>query len=308
MSINIEDRWNWATHPASWQVIDSMPVYRNLRIAAGKEPSYKLDYILQREKVAIKKLRFKETEHLKELAWHEVMQRDYKIEYGIYNIVDCIALEMLDEKTNDLANSISIFSANSDYKNFNSNPKRLCDALHFWYLEKTPSMVIGSSPDTFDDPLDKFVVDHAGWVVTLPSYMTLPKGIACVKEFPNYNTLIFTHVADLDLVSAYPNASQLLNIGRETCVMEFSRMKGISDTRRREVGINLTGAATNSVEIVQKILKAPTFDEMLLKFCNQNDIPCDVLPHDDAYLRRRLRQKELEVEEVVIDDEILEDN
>ncbi len=43
MSINIEDRWNWVTHPASFQFIDSLPVYRILRIANGKDSSYALD-------------------------------------------------------------------------------------------------------------------------------------------------------------------------------------------------------------------------------------------------------------------------
>lgn len=223
MSINIEDRWNWLTHPASFQAIDSMPVYRNLRVANGKDSSYALDFILDKElsfKVSKKvtapediakfleecdeklvtnpggtpkytinkkrvdregiagavvgdtlelavdfgKLKFEPTSHLSGLRWHEVMQEKYKIEYGIYNVFDSIALELLDEKTNDLASSISMFAKNSDYKNFNSNPKRLCDDMHFWYLNREPACVIGTSSDEPVDELDKHVIGHDDWM------------------------------------------------------------------------------------------------------------------------------------------------
>lgn len=96
--------------------------------------------------------------------------------------------------------------------------------------------------------------------------MAGPTGLKCVQEFPDYKTLVFAHVADLDIVSTYPNVSQLLNIARETCVMEFSRMEGITEHHRREVGVNLTGGRVNSVEICQKILGAPTLDELLTDF------------------------------------------
>lgn len=99
--------------------------------------------------------------------------------------------------------------------------------------------------------------------------MCAPEGLDCVKEFPGYQTLIFTHVADLDIVSTYPNVSQILNIARETCVMEFSRMHGITELHRREVGVNLTGGRVNAVEIGQKILGAPSLDALTAKFLAQ---------------------------------------
>jgi len=96
--------------------------------------------------------------------------------------------------------------------------------------------------------------------------MAAPNGLTCIKEIPNYRTLIFAHVADLDIVSTYPNVSQLLNIARETCVMEFCIMKGITEEHRREVGVNLTAARTNAVEICEKILGAPSLDQLLEGF------------------------------------------
>lgn len=43
-------------------------------------------------------------------------------------------------------------------------------------------------------------------------------------------------------------------------------MKGISEHRRREVGVNLTGGRTNAVEICERILSAPSFDRLLAEF------------------------------------------
>ena len=164
MSINIEDRWNWVTHPASFQIIDSLPIYRILRMANGKESSYALDYILDKE-LDLTKLKFDFVSHLSGLRWHEVMQEKHKIEYGVYNIFDSISLELLDEKTNDLSTNISMFSKNSDYKNFNSSPRRLCDDMHFWYLNRKEPCVVGTSSDDPVDELDAFVIGHANWII-----------------------------------------------------------------------------------------------------------------------------------------------
>lgn len=253
-----QDQWHWITAPASFQCIDLMSTYRVTRLAKGKEPSYALDYILNkelnaRESVTIKdvavdlakfqkscgkhissnvgghanyfvnekqvpeieadkirvgdqllmtmefgKLKFAEAAHLTGIEWHQFMQTKHKIKYGLYNIIDSIRLEQLDEKTNDLGRSITLFSKASDYKNFSSNPRRLCDDMHFWYLKRPEPCVIGTSSDQMVHELDQFVVAHSDWIVTLPSYMAGQHGIKCIKDLPDYPTLIFTHVADLD--------------------------------------------------------------------------------------------------------------
>lgn len=233
-----------------------------VNVHAGFKVSFKLNF---------GKLKFAETDHLNGIEWHKEMQRNYKVRYGLYNIIDSIRLEQLDEKTNDLARSISLFSKSSDYKNFNSNPKRLCDDMHFWYLNREEPCVIGTSSDQMVHELDQYVVGHDGWIVTLPSYMAGPNGIKCVKDLPNYRSLIWTHVADLDIVSTYPNVSQILNIARETTVMETAAIQGVSDLRKRELGVNLTGCRTNVLEIGQKILNAPKLDELLAGYLRSKE-------------------------------------
>lgn len=234
----------------------------------NEQPVHCLDAAKIGDEVCLKvnfgKLDFEAVANLNGIEWHREMQTKHKIKYGLYNIIDSMRLEQLDEKINDLGRSITLFSKSSDYKNFASNPKRLVDDMHFWYLKR--GQVIGSSSDQMVHELDQYVVSHRDWIVTLPSYMAGQHGIRCVKDLPDYNTLIYVHVADLDIVSTYPNVSQILNISRETTVMEFSAMKGVSEHHRREAGVNLTAGKVNSIELTQKIMGAPRMDDMLLAF------------------------------------------
>lgn len=243
-----------------WKSVDEL--VWGVNVFEGYKVSFKLNF---------GKLKFPETDHLFGIEWHIEMQKHHKVRYGLYNIIDSIRLEQLDEKINDLASSITLFSKSSDFKNFNSNPKRLCDDMHFWYLNRPEPCVIGSSSDQMVHDLDQYVVGHDGWIVTLPSYMAGPNGVKCVKDLPDYRSLIWTHVADLDIVSTYPNVSQILNIARETTVMETAAIQGISDHHKRELGVNLTGCRVNVLEIGQKILKAPRLDVILAAYLEQRD-------------------------------------
>lgn len=75
------------------------------RVREQNRPSYSLDSILNDE-LDLEKLKFKEAEGYEGLELHQLMQSKYKLEYGIYNVFDCIALELLDEKTGDLSKAV----------------------------------------------------------------------------------------------------------------------------------------------------------------------------------------------------------
>lgn len=187
------EQWHTVICPASFYVIDAMCAYYRIRMAGGKDSSYSLNAVLTKE-LGIRKLDFKEAEGLDGLAWHTFMQQYYKIEYLIYNIFDCISVEMLDEKTKDLSSTISVLNGCSDYHTFSSQPRRTCNDLHFFALEN--GHVIAATSDKMETELDKAVVDVAGWVVTLPAHMIIQHGVACMEEFPELPTNIYLHVAD----------------------------------------------------------------------------------------------------------------
>lgn len=262
-AVHPADRWHVAECPASFFIIDSMCLYKRIRLAAANEPSYGLDYQLNKH-LGLRKLRFEEAEGYSGLAWHEFMQKNYKIEYGIYNLFDCIGVELFDEKVKDLAQTISVQSGHSEYKIFNSQPKRLVDQLHFFCLEK--GRVIATCSDEMKDELDQYVIGMNDWIITLPSHLTVDNGLRVINEMPDLATQIRVHVADLDVSAGYPTIQRILNISKETTFRELSRIRGIDEWTQRMAGVNLTASHVNAVEITCDLFKAPTFDTLLDAF------------------------------------------
>lgn len=173
------DRWHVTECPASFYVIDSMCLYKRVRLAAQNETSYSLDFQLNKH-LGVRKLKFDDLieEESGSLAWHEVMQSQHKIEYGVYNIFDCVGVELFDEKVQDLSQTITIQAGVSDYGIFHQQPKRLVDELYFFCLgrdkmvascsdDMIEKIVVGKNPETGEEKveeLDAFNLSMRGWV------------------------------------------------------------------------------------------------------------------------------------------------
>ena len=257
------DRWHTVECPASFYFIDSMCLYKHIRSAAQNEPSYSLDFQLNQH-LGVRKLRFEGAEGYTGLAWHEKMQEDYKIEYGIYNLFDCIGVELFDEKVKDAAQTITILAGASEFKIFNQQPKLLVDQLYFRALEK--GLVVACHSDEMKTELDEYTVPVTDWIITLPSHLTVENGLQVMEELPEAHSLARGHVADLDVKSAYPYIQIILNISKETTYRELCRMKEVDIWTQRMGGINLTAGAVNASEIAWSIFQAPKYEELLEEF------------------------------------------
>lgn len=271
-SIPPAEQWHTVYCPASFYIIDAMPVYRILRRVDGMQPSYSLDWITNVE-LGKGKLLFKDPdENVEEggLDWHRMMQRKHKGAYLAYNIIDCIRIEQLDEKTTDLTSKIGILKTVSHYKDFNSNPRRICDQLHFYLKDR--GFVIGTTSDAMSTELDKYVVDMRGWIVTLSPVLIEEFGVKLVEDLLR-DSMFYIHNADLDIVSTYPKVGIMLNISKETCVLELSQIQGINGTERRSIGINLTGGKTNALILSTKVLGLKN--------------PIDLLDDFDSWLKNK---------------------
>lgn len=255
------DMWHTMYAPASFYFLDSMCIYKRIRAAAGMVSSYGLDAALGRH-LDLGKLKFNETDHLSRTAWHEAMQTNYKIEYIIYNIFDCIGLELLDEKINDLGRSFDALSGVSDYHNFDSTPTRIVDDLHF-YVEKR-GKVIATAParDDILHKYDDYVVDMKKWIATLASYLMHDNGIPIIKELPHVNSMARAHCCDIDIEGTYPNGEDIMNISKETTYRELHLIRGLTEDERRQVGIDLSGGVSNAVEICTKVLQLPSLSQL----------------------------------------------
>jgi len=201
-SKNATELWHTMDCAASFYFVDNMVVYRTLRAAKGNESSYKLNDVLD-NKLGLKKLHFDEilaekAPHLagkdSTLEWHIFMQKNYKIEYGIYNIFDCIGVELLDEKEGDIRSVMGALANHSDFSKFASQPRLLVDDMH--YEVKEDGCIIGTTGSKMRNEIDEMTLTLRDWITTLPSFLISEDGAKIIEELPDQNSLCYVHVAD----------------------------------------------------------------------------------------------------------------
>lgn len=281
MPIPPQAQWHTIFCPSSFYFIDAMCVYFNLRSQKGKDPSYSLDFILNKTfKGEIRKLKFEGASHVRGIDWHKLMQREFKLEYIAYNAFDCISMELLDEKVKDLQLTMPSFAEWTDFSNFNSQPRRLVDKLHYFCLENECEgslHVIGTTSPEMKNELDDLTTTLSNWIVTLPAHLVADNGLQCIEENGMMRTNIRAHVGDLDVSASYPNGECTFNISKETTAKELVKIEGVSNRVQRIQGINLSGGATNAYEVCVDLFKMPTMDDWLRDFAaergQQFDIP-----------------------------------
>lgn len=292
--INMAAQWHTLFCTSSFYVIDAMCTYKQLRFGEAEERSYSLDAILTKV-LGKRKLKFKEADGHIDKAWHEFMQKNYKVEYIIYNWFDCISVLMLDDKTKDLALTLPEYAGVTDFWDFRSQPKRIADALHLFRLGKNEVMgtvyiepdehipevqSLGEDADDtepededndnleFELPVNQRngVLPLSGWVITLPAHMTADNGLRCIKEDPKMRTNLRAFVYDIDAVSAYPKTIECLNVSKSTTVLEVIGMDGVDEYTFRMQNINLMGGRINGLEYAQTMFGLPKPTELLAAY------------------------------------------
>jgi hypothetical protein len=257
-------RWHTFNVPSSFYWIDAACVYSFIRKASGNLPSYALNYVLNKE-LGERKLNFEEAGDLEGIEWHQFMQSKYKVEYVIYNIFDCMGVELLDEKTNDLSITLSELIGFSEYKDFKSTPKQLADDLHMFFLLSKKRMIATTS-DQMRDELDDLVIGMDQWIITLACHLIEDNGLQCIADVPTLRTLIRLLTSDLDVRSAYPYTEIFSNVSKETTAMELSSIEGVSEADRRIIGLNLTAGRVNAVELCTRAFGLPQLDVLLADY------------------------------------------
>lgn len=261
-SVHIADRWHTVHCPASFYFIDAMCLYKRLRVADGNLPKYSLDYILELNKVD-SKLKIAELEHLEKdgTLWHQTMQREYRVEYCVYNAVDDFCLLDLDNATGDIKRSFSIMAGVTPFYQFNRNPKRIADDLHFFYLENFNHVVGSSDPDMADDPHDEHVVGMDNWVKTLASHL-INAGMRLINDAPSVMSMVYRYLSDLDIEGTYPNEQVAGNISKETTKIETCSIEGFTEEDMRRLSINLSGGSSNAIPIAVKYFGFPSPNQL----------------------------------------------
>lgn len=258
-------RWHSVFCPSSFYWIDAMCAYRQVRQGAPEDPSYALDAILKKHKLG-GKLKFEGAAHVEHdpLGWHKLMQSKFPFEYVVYNIYDCVGMELLDEKTKDLQMALPNFAGCTDFNNFPSLPKKTMNDLHFFIGER--GRVPGSTASEMSTDNDGLTQELTGWITMLPSHLVEDNGLKCILEHPHLSTNIRIAVADLDITGAYPTNEDCCNVSKETTRKEIIKVEGCDDLTTRYQTLGFSGGKANAVEWAIVMYKLPQLDTLLSAF------------------------------------------
>ena len=274
--IGVAAQWHTLYASASFYVIDAMCVYRLLRLSKQELPNYKLDTVLRKEKIP-SKLKFEVANHVTGLRWHHYMQEHYPIEYLVYNHYDCLSMLELDAKTKDLCLTLPEFAGYTDFYKFDSQPKRITDALYFHLLPQGYVLASAGYTEVKTDHGEDYALDREdeeeelntlnlkGWIITLPAEYQV-EGLPVLKNAPEIRTNIRAMVYDSDAVAAYPTCIKVLSVSKETTVRELIDISGIPEELFRMQNINLMAGAVNAIEYCTTLFKLPTPDELVARY------------------------------------------
>jgi len=282
--INPSLQWHTLIVTAPYYVIDAMCVYRQLRIANQEETSYSLDAILKKEGIG-GKLKFEQADKYSGIKWHLFLQEKYPIEYTVYNIYDCLGMLELEKKTKDLSSTLPSFAGITDFSKFNSQIRKISDAVFLFGLEKRK--IIGTvakidkteeeieseevSDEALEDNEDEEIVekpekyktlDLKGWIQLLPQNLLLHEGLQCLEEYPKAVTNIRGLTCDLDAASSYPSCILAANVSKETCVNELISIEGISEDIFREQNLSICLGDVNILEYFNVMFDLPSIADI----------------------------------------------
>jgi hypothetical protein len=295
--INPSLQWHVLTSTSRFYVIDAMCVYRQIRMAKQEEVNYKLDTILTKV-LERGKLKFAEADGYQEGKWHTFMQANYPIEYIVYNIWDCLGMLELDAITKDLSQSFPSGAGMTDFAKYNSNPKKIVDALFLFGLER--GQVVGTvgkvnkpeeesvvealeTDDIFDGDDDEIgeedekverVEDFEGlglkgWIQMLQQNLLMNEGLRVLSDFPNVVTNIRGLTWDVDATAAYPTATMVSNASKRTCVNEVINIEGIPPDVFKEQNLSVCLGGTNMLEYWSTMFGMPAIDEIADMLANE---------------------------------------
>lgn len=267
--ISPASRWHTLDLTAGFYVLDAMCVYKLLRLAEPEESSYSLDAILKKE-LKTQKLKFAEADHVKGVDWHLYMQEKHPIEYILYNWYDVLGMQELENKIRDLSMKVPEFAGCTDFSRFNSQPKKIVDAL-YGYLLPSGNIIgtVGYADEEITDEDGEWTsggkdntLSLKDWILTLPLDHQV-RGLTLFTDNPTLQTNIRAMVYDSDAVSAYPTATEVCNISKETTERELIEIEGISEEMFRMQNINLMAGPVNSVEYGVTMHSLPRLQDLL---------------------------------------------
>lgn len=266
--IDPHEQWHVVHTPCSWYWIDAMCTYYYVRVGSKKiAGGYSLNNVLEKELgTDLKKLKFTDTEEdtYMGIDWHRHMVSNKPLEYVIYNVWDTISILHLDQKTKDLSIVINVLSGYSSYDIFNSGPKKIVDALHFFYLEN--NRVLATKGNFDNEPENLGLSD---WIMILNADYVPESTLDVIEEGVNHN--IRGAVMDLDAVSSYPSDIRAANVSKDTTEAYLLGIEGYTKEEFMLQNINLFFGKVNAIPYCNNMFNFPTLEELDILYKENED-------------------------------------
>ena len=263
---SIFKKWHWLHATSYSQFIDSQNLYSILRTVKGKEISMKLNDILQINDLG-GKLTFKdddpETENMSEIDWHRYMQKNESYKYIVYNQFDCISLQLMEWKNNDIS-SMTILGEVSQLCKWTRQTRKVADSFYFNSLEL--GMVTASPGQNMMTEFDK-LIKKVGGAVLRPE-RTFGIGMRIFSDRPDIVTMLHLMTGDVDFSQQYPTATIVGNISKETKISCGISIEGMSREDTLDYYSLIIGMRENAILIGQKYYNLDGYESMEEKFSN----------------------------------------
>ena len=263
MSYSPEEIWHNIKCTANYTILDAMASHRYIRVGGATIPGgYSLDNILKAEGIT-GKLKFNDGEDVKfkGLEWHIHMVKNKPLEYIIYNMWDTMSLMAMEMKTTDLSSSLPLLSGISHFDIFNSGPRRIVDAMFFFYLEHKKVMGVKAYSDTNDK-----ILGLDNWVITLKSHLVTEnknRYITVDGKTVDIVSNIRRNVCDADMSAAYPSSTIAANVSQETTHKEIVKIGEFNKEEFKSQNMDLMYGPTNAVEYCSTMFDMPGVFEIL---------------------------------------------
>ena len=241
---HITDNWSWLHLTDYTRYIDAMCMYGRIRKVQAREPSYKLDAICDKE-LGTGKLEFNEN------ADHHTMQRDHKVEYTVYNIVDVQLLRVLELKNNDVRTMMMLIG-DSLPEDFSKQSIQLKNTFYVHLDSKGGIGIPGAVGQRLDSPWDKYITNKGGQV--LDPTRTKGTGVSILIESDN-ESYVHKLVFDMDVGAEYPNGMRMLNCTRETRICTILHIRPAAGGVPLKRSVNVTIEQIDAIPEIAEALK-----------------------------------------------------
>lgn len=258
------DFWHWFHTPGFTQYLDSMSLYARNRKASTKEVSYSLDSILKKHGFG-GKLKFDHLSYLDNVSkedWHRIMTRDHFPEYILYNMVDVLALQLLEWLNNDIGNMITL-SENTPISKFSKETRKLVTDYATRWIDR--GYALGCSKREMVNSWDRYYPAIGGAVLSPNRIVNI--GLRPFKDYYANETRMHAYVNDVDFSSIYPSVARSFNISKDTKLFTVVGVKGswVKYSGAQAVEVFFAGVRNQEEECVRlatDFYNLPGFEEM----------------------------------------------